>query len=451
MIQRIGPQQGPQYRFLTTHADICFYGGAAGGGKTYALLMDPMRHFHNPGFGGVIFRRTSPQITNEGGLWDESMKLYPLVRGRPKSTTLQWFFPSGAKMKFSHMEHEENKLNWQGSQIPFIGFDEITHFTYTQFMYMLSRSRSSCGVRPYIRGTCNPDPDSWVRKVIDWWIGPDGYPIAERSGVIRYFVVVDDEWIWADTKKELRAKYGDECDPKSFTFIASSLFDNKALMEQDPGYLANLKALPKVERERLLGGNWDIRPAAGMYFQRGYFRIVDAPPARAVRVRSWDLAATEKTPLNDPDWTVGVKMSRCLDTGLFFVEHVERGQWASHTVKRVVRNFAEQDGKTVRIRLSQDPGQAGKAQAEDFIRDLAGWRVRAVRETGDKITRAGPVSAQAEAGNICLVRGPWNEPFLRVLEAFGEESEHDDDVDAFANAFHELTTNAVDYEALTRM
>ena len=146
----------------------------AGGGKTWALVFEPLRHIENKDFGFVTFRRTSTQIRNEGGLWDESRKMYSLFGANPVETMLEWRFPSGCKGKFTHLEHEKNVYDHQGAQIPLIMFDELTHFTKFQFFYMLSRNRSTCGVRPYVRATCNPDATSWVRQFIDWYIGPNG-------------------------------------------------------------------------------------------------------------------------------------------------------------------------------------------------------------------------------------------------------------------------------------
>src|SRR5690606_135321 len=113
-----------------------------------------------------IFRKTYPQVRNEGGLWDESETLYPLMGAEPIVTRLEWRFPSGATVRFAHLDHESDKYNWQGAQIALIGFDEVTQFSESQFFYMLSRNRSTCGVRPYIRATCNPDADSWVAEMI---------------------------------------------------------------------------------------------------------------------------------------------------------------------------------------------------------------------------------------------------------------------------------------------
>ena len=224
----IAAQPGPQTAFLASPADIVIYGGAAGGGKTFGLLLEALRHIHNPKFRAIIFRRTTVQIKSEGGLWDASQKLFPLVAGRGYTHRLKWVFPSGATVRMSHMEHEKNKLGWQGTEIPLIAFDEITHFSEGQFWFMVSRNRSTSGVSGYIRGTCNPDPDSWVRKFIAWWIDPKtGLAIARRSGVLRWFVQVKDVIHWAFERDELFEMFGPKVKPKSVTFIPSTVYDNK--------------------------------------------------------------------------------------------------------------------------------------------------------------------------------------------------------------------------------
>lgn len=269
----IRPQDGYQMKALSSSADIVIGGGAAGSGKTYSLLLDPLRDVENKGFGGVIFRRTGPQIKSEGGLWDTSMDIYPHVGAIPKSTTSEWFFKSGAKIKFSHMEYEKNMLDWQGSQIPFIGFDELTHFSKKVFFYMLSRNRSTCGVKPYVRATCNPDPESWVAELISWWIDPEtGFPIPERDGVVRFFVVYGDEYVWGDTKEEVIEKSWSFLEPivnqsgidpkefvKSLTFVHGSIYQNKALLDVNPAYLGNLVSQDDATRSQLLEGNWKVK------------------------------------------------------------------------------------------------------------------------------------------------------------------------------------------------
>lgn len=272
----IKPQPGAQETFLSSPADIAIYGGAAGGGKSYMLLMEPTRHFKNAKLAGVIFRRETPQITNPGGLWDTSQEIYSLCNGRPVQHRHKWTFASGATMQFSHLQYEKDKESWQGSQIPYIAFDELCHFTKTQFFYFFSRNRSTSGIRGYMRASCNPDPDSWVAKFISWWIDEEtGLPIPERSGVIRYLVVFSGDEYWFDTLAEayefaqtsgLLVDAGvDDMDLrpedliKSVTFINSTIKDNQILIKKDPGYLGSLLALPPEERAMLLEGNWKFR------------------------------------------------------------------------------------------------------------------------------------------------------------------------------------------------
>lgn len=390
----------------------------------------------------MIFRRSSVQVRNEGGLWDESEQLYRLLDAEPRESVLEWVFKSGARMKFSHLEHDKNIYDWQGAQIPYLGFDELTHFTSKMFWYMLSRNRSMSGVPGYIRATCNPDADSWVRTLLDWWIGPDGFPIKERSGVLRWFVRLDDVIHWADTREELIAAHGPGTLPKSLTFVPSLLSDNKILMEKDPSYLANLKALSRIDRLRLLEGNWNVRATGGMFFRREWFPVVDAIPHGVVRtIRAWDKAATEpSTQSPDPDWTRGVKMSRLAD-GRYIITDLASLRGSPLAVERLVKNTASQDGRGCEVSIAQDPGSAGVADMQNFVRLLAGYIVRVNKPSADKVTRAKPLSAQAEAGNILLLRGAWNEEFLTETENFDGDKGHDDIVDAAADALNELTSS----------
>ncbi len=427
----IQPQPGPQERFLASPADIAIYGGAAGGGKTWALLAEPLRHLGVPGFSAVIFRRTSVQVRNEGGLWDEAQGLYPALGGVPREASLEWRFPSGARVRFAHLEHDKNRLDWQGAQVPLIGFDELTHFSKGQVFYLLGRNRSTCGVRPYVRATTNPDPDSWVADFIAWWLGDDGYPMPERSGVVRWFVHLEDVLYWDDSPEALRARLGDGVQPKSATFIAANVHDNRVLLDHDPAYLANLDALPRVERERLKHGNWHARADAGTFFRRAWLPVSGAPPADGRRVRAWDLAASP-----DGDWTVGVRLARDGD-GVFHVEDVERLRGTPGEVERAVQAVARRDGTGTTVVLPRDPGQAGVAQVRWLAAGLPGYTVRARSQTSSKQARAAAVSAQAEAGNLRLVDGPWVEPFIKELEAFPQGA-RDDQVDALATAFNAL-------------
>jgi len=454
----IAPQPGPQMEFLSTPADVAIYGGAAGGGKSFALLLQPLAFVDVKGFGCTIFRKNHIQIFSEGGLWDESKTLYGKVKNaEPRKGSTSWIFKDKngneiSKVSFAHIERDEELPNWQGSQICMIGFDELTHFSRHTFLYMLSRNRSLCGVEPFVRGTCNPDANSWVAEFISWYIDQEtGYAIPERSGVIRWFLVYQDVVYWADTKRELDEQFAfippgpDKPIPKSFTFIMSSVYDNKELLRVNPSYISNLKSLPLIEQERLLKGNWKIKASAGLFFKRTQVgEFLQVVPDDVIRwVRCWDLAASEKTDKGDPAFTAGVLIGK-RKNGRYIIADVIRRQMNSGDVRKTITHTAQQDiakYKRVRIRVPQDPGQAGKEQANSYIKQLSGYDVVAVLESGSKESRAEPMAAQWQAGNFDILIGPWNDEYLQELENF-PDWKFKDMVDASANGFNEIETKS---------
>lgn len=440
-IQRIniGPQPGAQTDFLSCRADIAIYGGSAGSGKSFGLILQPLRHQHLSDFRATIFRTFSTDFRKAGGLWDESNKLYPYYKARPRESLLDWSFPSGAMVKLAGLRENEMHL-WQSTQIALIEYEELTHHTEKLFWYMLSRNRSNCGVRPYIRAACNPQYGSWVGRLLDWWIGEDGFPIKERAGILRWFVRLKDQMYWGETRQELIQEFGDQVQPKSLTFIPALVYDNKILMERDPGYLSNLMALNEFEQAQLLYGNWKVKPTSGTYFKKSWVEVVDCLPAHIVdKARGWDRAATEATPANpDPDWTAGVKIEKC-SNNFAWVSHVERLRSTPFNVEQTIKNTASQDSNRVKIILAQDPGAAGKTEVSHMTRALGGYIVIVVPEVNNKLTNFKPFSSYAQAGNVKILRAPWNETYLNELESFtGEDNNVDDQVDATSKAFNNL-------------
>lgn len=468
---------------MSTKADIAIYGGAAGGGKTWALLLEVMRNVANPRFGAVIFRRTFPQITLQGALWDESETLYPRVGAEPTKSALTWTFPSGAKCVFKHLQHEDSKHDYQGSQIPLIGFDELTHFTETQFFYMLSRNRSTCGVIPYMRGTCNPDANSWVKGFLEPWLNPEyvgpplhlsdlldpnkaGDPDVPRvgraqSGEVRYFTREGGVLRWCSEEEyieEIVTKPPQERSIKSLTFVRASVYDNKILLRNNPQYLATLKALPLVEQERLLNGNWDVIEAGNM-FREEWAPVIFAfqLPTRFKRiVRYWDLAGSKPSEVakkkNDPDYTVGALMGLGYD-GIYYLIHMYITRDTPLRVAEQVKQQTISDrvffGHGVETWIEQEPGDAGIFLIDTYkTQYLKGFYCQGLPSTGSKIARAKPLSAEMQKLNVqCLADGEyqgcllpekrrWRQQFLAMATAFPNPDVHDDVVDAASGAYN---------------
>lgn len=442
--------QPTQEKAFYCEADFVLFGGAAGGGKSYWLEVTPLPFINNQGFNCVIFRRESPEITNPGGLWDLSFELYHPLGLKPKIKDLSWEYHKLSKIKFSHMQRVTDRFKHKGGEYVIVGFDELDSFEFSQVWYLLSRMRSTSGVKPRMRATCNPNADSWVAKLIEWYIDQDsGYAINERSGVIRWFLQRGEgvEGLeWFESKEAALEKYP-RAKPKSFTFIASKLEDNQALLDKDPDYESNLEALGLVERERLLKGNWKIRPAAGLYFKRSDFDIIEPEevPAGLVWMRYWDLASTkEKQKIAEsgqPCYTAGVLLAIDWENRAegkiraVYIKHVERFREAPGKLEKKIKNIAKQDNINTYIGIEKDPGAAGEITASHFQNILSDFALLTPRKTDNKIAAASPLSAQAEHGKLKLVRGQWNEDFIVEAENF-PDGKFKDQIDAAAGAFN---------------
>lgn len=174
------------------------------------------------------------------------------------------------------------------------------------------------------------------------------------------------------------------------------------------------------------------RALEGNMFKRPWFKIVNAVPREARRVRYWDKAGTEDA----GDYTAGVLMAMDADNQVF-IEDVVRGQWRDLARDRVMRQTAEMDGRDIEIAGEQEPGSGGKDSARATTRNLAGFTVHFESVSGSKEVRASPFAAQCEAGNVYLKRAAWNAAYIDELCAFPNAS-HDDQVDATSGAFSKL-------------
>lgn len=406
-----------QEKALACGAYELFMGGAAGPGKSQALLVMPLRWVSHPGFRAALFRNTFREL--ERTLVEKSFALYKPLGARYFASDHVWEFPGGATIEFAYLERDADVHRFQGAEIQLAGFDELPHFTEYQYRYIQSRLRSADGVPIRLRATGNPDGPhlEWVRKRFAPWIDNE---------------VPDGESRWFDPEGRMVPKGTPEALSRSY--VRGKLSENPYL---GADYRARLLALDPVTRARLLDGDWDACVGEGKLFHRTWWSFLEAVPADVeATVRAWDFGATA-----DGDPTRGVKMHRrpAGTVPRWVVSDVVTVRGPPHEVEAAVKTTAELDGRGVPVVVPQDPGQAGIDQVHRYQRSLEGWRVIGRRPVGDKVKRAGGWSSQVGARNAALVRGAWNAEFVAEHHAF-PDGPHDDQADASADGFEELVT-----------
>ena len=476
------PQPGPQEEFLSSVADCVIYGGARGGGKSFALFLESLRHIGVPGFNAVFLRTSQREIIGAGQLWDTSYELYSSIKGsKPVKSSRKWEFPSGAKIEFAGLDKESAQQRFRGASLNLILFDEVQLLDESSFWFLLTCNRSTTGISPYIRCSCNPDPDSFVARLISWWIGPEGYPIKARSGVVRYFMRDGDMIVWADTKKELLAMdtdYEKELKRmkgdgganlkerlkilkksylnryKSLTFIGSLVTDNKILMEADETYISSLAIQDRVSKERDLMGNWLIRGEKGDIFDSKDFKVMKHIPeltdykGGVVECRMWDFSYVV-------DYTASVKMRKYPNDPVYYVVDVTQFRLGPAETEDLFlgtsmkdKKLAEQFGINYMVRWEEEGASAAKKVTADRIQLLAGFNCAGVRtQQRSKRARALPFAVQVGGGNVALLEAEWNDKFKAQHHAFtGEKStkdRKDDMVDCSSYAFAQLTSGYI--------
>lgn len=400
-----------QAAFMLLDVKEAFYGGAAGGGKSDALLMCALQYVDVPGYSAIIFRKTYADLVKPGALIDRAKEwLAPWTKTKEvhwSEKEKKFTFPSGAVLQFGYLETPNDRFNYQGGEYQFIGFDEVTHIAEINYRYMFSRLRKlkDVDIPLRVRAASNPPDD-----------GDDA------------------EWVY-------NRFVNPETREKGVVFIPAGMDDNPYLDVE--AYRESLEALDPVSRARLRDGVWTIKRKGNM-FRREWFEEVDAPPPGRRIVRFWDCAATEVDPKKKkrgkgPDWTVGLKMSE--KNGIYYIEDIIRVQMSAMNVEKLQQATAKSDGYRVKIREEEEPGSSGKYTIEKKAKEIfKGYAYEGVRSTGDKIQRAVPVSAAAERGVIKIVKGCRNlDEFFDEIESF-PAGPHDDLVDAFSGAFNALGT-----------
>lgn len=387
-----------QAAYLALNVREAFYGGAAGGGKSDALLMGALQYVHVPGYAALILRRNYQDLTLPGALMTRAEAWLAPTDAQSKDGGRKWVFPSGAVLQFGHLEHARQRFRYQSSEFQYIGFDEVTQFPELVYRYLFTRLRRLKGgsVPLRMRAAANPDGEglAWVKNR------------------------------FVDPKTRGRR-----------VFIPAKLKDNPHLDEKS--YRESLMELDPVTRKRMLDGDWEASDG-GTHFQRHWFK--PTPPVRTAphvtRVRFWDLASTEPSPNKDPDWTVGVLMARRND--VFIVEDVIRKQVRPGEVERMIQATAEMDGPDVTVGVEQEPGAAGKLYVNVIRKLVRGYPFRVRPAIGTKVIRARPWANAVEADEVRIVPGSWNSVFVDEHEEFPGGG-HDDQVDAAGGAYWCLT------------
>lgn len=279
---KIIAQAGAQEKMLAQNVDILIGGGSRGGAKSFSLLLEGLKNVGDSHFSAIVLRKERPDL--ESLITDAEHLVYPQFGSYNKSKDdMTWNFAAGGRLRFSYFEGDfegDFKTRFQGKQYCYIGIDEITHIPYKKFKYLLTDNRNAYGLRNRVWGTCNPDPSSWVKKFIQWWIGDDGYAIRERDGVIRYCFMDGDEIqnvVWGDTPREVYLKCRDKIDRlwkpeyealgfdrermfvKSVTFVRADVTGNIKLLQSDPNYIAGLSQQDEEQVMRDLEANWNFQ------------------------------------------------------------------------------------------------------------------------------------------------------------------------------------------------
>lgn len=412
-----------QAAFLLLDAKDALYGGAAGGGKSDALLMAALQYVDVPGYSALLVRRTYAELSKPGALLDRSHEWLAPTDAKWNGEKHEWRFPSKAVLSFGYLQSRGDEDQYQSAEYQFVGVDEITEFPEPrQPIFLFSRLRRPSNSVVPLRFRCATNP---IGLGAEW---------VER----RYIT----------NGPTYRNPETDRLEPK--IFIPATLEDNPYVDQESYGEM--LAELDPITREALRRGVWGARPP-GLFFRRSSIDIMERRNlpdlSELVLVRWWDLAATEERPDNDPDYTVGLLLGYHERQGLSYVLDVRRGRWRPSEVENQLARTALEDAAVflgdrsrVRIYVAQDPGASGKIVVDSLIRrTLQGYPVQGIRETGSKEDRARLISAQADRGNLVLVEAEWTDTLLREMEAFPEVP-HDDQVDALSGAYAMATGRA---------
>lgn len=410
---KIDPTPKQTAALLMNGTKEILYGGAAGGGKSVYQLAAALQYVDIPGYSAILFRKTYADLSLPGALISMSKEwLMPFVEtGEVKwsEKDKKYTFPSGATLAFGYLESANDCYRYQGAEFQYIGMDEVTHIDPSNYRYLFSRLRKPKALKVPLRFRATANPG-----------GEYGEYYYQR-----FFV---------------------EGQEKGRVFLGAGLADNPYLDTEE--YVQSLEELDPVTREQLMNGNWEIKES-GDVFSSSWITEVSREDVsqHAKRVRFWDMASTDPTKRKgknkkDPDWTVGFKMAHY--QGIYWIEDIVRIQKNPAEAEDIIKATAELDGRSVAIRMEQEPGSSGDITIDHYARNvLHGYDFLGIRSTGSKPERARPASAAAKGGRVMIVRGCRNKtPFFDELNVFPYGIK-DDTVDGFSGSFNFFSRPAV--------
>ncbi len=397
-----------QETFLNLNVDEALYGGAAGGGKSDAILMGALKYVDLPEYKAIIFRNTLADLKLPDGLIPRAHEWLDDTDARWNGTDYDWKFPSGAVLTFGYMDKQGGHRRYKGMAVHYVGYDELTEIREQSYLFLMSRLRKQRGskIPTRVRAATNPGGrgHQWVK---------DRFVTAGRT---------------------------DDC-----VFVPAFSTDNPYIDQED--YLKNLNKLDSIDRAQLLDGDWDAMRTGNVFRSKDWFLRMSRFEAEKIsngakRVRYWDFAATAPDGKNDPDYTAGALLS--FVDGTLFVWDIRRRRDSPAVIERMTRLAAGDDGPGVIIWIEQEPGASGVQIVDHYKRNvLQGYAVRGHKKTKSKRDSWKPLVAAAEDGRVVLVGdGAWIPDFLEEatgVEWEGDNGTKDDQLDVVSGGFGRLT------------
>ena len=490
---------------------VLVIGGAMGGGKSYLMTLLSAMLMDDPNTMVGFYRESLPQLEGPGGLIDTTKKIYSQLEDniphkwnkKPNMLTVTGGPGAGARIEYRGIATDKDTENARGLQYTLIGIDEATAFSQYSIEFLMSRLRSDSKHFSRMILSCNPDPDHYLCDMIkDYYLDEEGYPIDERAGDIRYFYRHDGEYYWGDTREEIAEQFDIpekdmEAKIMSFSFVGVTIRDNPPVLASNPGYLAFLEGLGKIERARNLDGNWFARPEEEGAFKRQWLRgekgelvkrIKDVPKG-CVAYRGVDKAHEMPSETNpDPDYTALSPLILKDRNGQYWLlgNYVDELTYKPYkkseypTVGRVKLRSGERDNMIAaqlrsdidgasswgysepKLVLAKDSG-AGGGDFRGTLAVMAENGVKVMKDfspsntPGKKMKDFLGFTSAAENGLVYIVEETFDpkslELYYQELEKFtgGKGTrQHDDWVDATSMAFNACASGKRPYQTLVR-